>query len=51
MIQDKYTVTEGLNNTVLLCAALMAGSLEKPVMLNLESEGKYSRKCEICIFM
>ncbi|KAL5516904.1 hypothetical protein EMCRGX_G002348 [Ephydatia muelleri] len=38
MVQDKYTVTEGLNNTILLCAALIAGSLEKPVMLNLESE-------------
>ncbi|KAL5516874.1 hypothetical protein EMCRGX_G002306 [Ephydatia muelleri] len=38
MIQDKYTVTEGLNNTILLCAALITGSLEKPVMLNLESE-------------
>ena len=37
--ENRFIVTEGVNNTILICIVLKAGHLEKAVLLTLENGG------------
>ena len=42
LVQNRYLVTEGLNNTISICILLAVGSLGKYVTLTLEGEDMHN---------